>query len=185
MEGGTVFELVHPRQPNGRWVEHILYSFNSKRDGQYPAGGLIQDAKGALYGVTSRGGLGSVGYGVLYRLTPPLKGTLWSETVLHAFTNANGDGWQPAGELIADAHGSFYGTTQFGGIRNGPGIVYELIPPVAPKTKWHETVLHQFTGAPSDGGQPSGLTFGRDGLLYGSTAVGGSADAGTIYEVTP
>jgi len=53
LKAGTVFELVHPRQPNGRWAEHILYSFNSKRDGQYPAGGVIEDAKFKTYGCGS------------------------------------------------------------------------------------------------------------------------------------
>jgi uncharacterized repeat protein (TIGR03803 family) len=50
---GTIFELT----PNtdGRWTEKILHNFNGE-DGAAPAGNLISDAAGNLYGTTSGGG---------------------------------------------------------------------------------------------------------------------------------
>jgi hypothetical protein len=34
---------------------------------------------------------------------------------LHEFAAANGDGYSPSGDLVADAAGYLYGTTQRGG----------------------------------------------------------------------
>jgi hypothetical protein len=52
------------------------------------------------------------------------------------------------------------------------------------------TTLHSFTGQNGDGSLPSGLTFGNDGVLYGTTAWGGNLTAcslgcGTIFQLTP
>src|SRR5580698_8457135 len=58
---GTVFELVAPASPSGTWRETILYAFTGGSDGAYPAGGLIFDSDGNLYGTTELGGdLGSM-----------------------------------------------------------------------------------------------------------------------------
>jgi uncharacterized repeat protein (TIGR03803 family) len=43
--------------------------------------------------------------------------------------------------------------------------------------------IYSFTGG-SDGASPSLLTLGSDGNLYGTTASGGSSDAGTVFKVT-
>jgi hypothetical protein len=50
---GTVFELT-PRA-DGSWKEKILHSFRGG-DGDVPAGSLILDAAGNLYGTTAYGG---------------------------------------------------------------------------------------------------------------------------------
>ncbi len=49
-----------------------LYAFPGEFDGSHPSGSLVQDAAGALYGVTYDGGRsgGRSGYGVVYRFTP-------------------------------------------------------------------------------------------------------------------
>ncbi|MGB8889517.1 MAG: choice-of-anchor tandem repeat GloVer-containing protein [Candidatus Korobacteraceae bacterium] len=44
-------------------------------------------------------------------------------------------------------------------------------------------VIHNFTGA--DGELPDSLTIGRGGSLYGTTYLGGQANAGTVYKLTP
>lgn len=59
--------------------------------------------------------------GTVFELAPD--GT---ETVLYAFTGANGDGALPNGTLIADEAGNLYGTTNFGGA-DGDGAVFELV----------------------------------------------------------
>jgi uncharacterized repeat protein (TIGR03803 family) len=46
------------------------------------------------------------------------------------------------------------------------------------------TVLHSFSGPPGDGAEPeAGVFLGRNGSLYGTTWVGGTADSGTVFEV--
>jgi hypothetical protein len=53
--GGTVFELSPQR--NGHWKETILYEFpNAGRDGGGPAGKLVFDKAGNLYGTAGAGG---------------------------------------------------------------------------------------------------------------------------------
>jgi uncharacterized repeat protein (TIGR03803 family) len=99
--------------------------------------------------------------------------------VLHSFS-LTPDGWGPMG-LIRDKTGNFYGITQNGGATTSDsGTVYKL------SGAGKVTVLHSFTGgfgAP-DGASPSG-TLVRDsaGNLYGTTAAGGTSNAGTVFEV--
>ena len=104
-----------------------------------------------------------------------------TETILHAFSAAS-DGVNPFGGLTADGQGNLYGTTEYGG--SGNGVVFELIP--GQNGTWSEQVLYKFAGSPSDGGYPSGaLTFDRQGNLYGTTQVGGTYGAGTVFELSP
>jgi len=53
---GTVFELTP--KGGGRWTETVLHKFTFNPDGGDPNAGLIQDAKGTLYGTTEIGGTG-------------------------------------------------------------------------------------------------------------------------------
>jgi len=48
-----------------------------------------------------------------------------------------------------------------------------------------ETVLYNFKGAPDAGYSLAGLTFDQKGALYGTTVKGGTADAGTVFKLTP
>jgi len=56
---GTVFELIKPKTKGGAWTEQVLHSFRGTDlnvltgDGANPNGGLIFDAKGAIYGTTT------------------------------------------------------------------------------------------------------------------------------------
>jgi uncharacterized repeat protein (TIGR03803 family) len=67
--------------------------------------------------------------------------------------------------------------------------VFKLTPPVAPATKWSETVLYSFKGALGglDGNTPeAGLIFDHKGALYGTTVGGGAAlNGGTVFKLTP
>ena len=47
-------------------------------------------------------------------------------------------------------------------------------------------VLHDFPAASGDGVGPlTGLVLGRDGNFYGTTAVGGASNDGTVFKMTP
>jgi uncharacterized repeat protein (TIGR03803 family) len=48
------------------------------------------------------------------------------------------------------------------------------------------TVLHNFTGQPTDGAKPTGgLLFDPAGNLYGVTSNGGAANSGTVFKLDP
>ena len=81
---------------------------------------------------------------------------------LYTFTNAPNSGEYPYWPLVQAADGNFYGTTTYGGIYGG-GTVFRLT------TNGTVTFPVSFSG--SNGANPlAGLTAGRDGNLYGTTA---------------
>ena len=47
------------------------------------------------------------------------------------------------------------------------------------------TRLHSFADAPTDGGQPQSRVLESGGVLYGTTTVGGTSQAGTVYQINP
>jgi len=187
--GGTVFKLTPSR--DGSWYESVLYSFCSLKscsDGLSPNDGLIFDKAGNLYGTTQSGGRGEpIGAGTAFRLAPTRDGS-WSESVLYrfcAFQNCS-DGKGPSSGLIFDQTGNLYGTTVQGGAAEGVGTVFELTP--NRDGSWTESVLYRFCSLTNceDGAQPSAdLIFDQAGNLDGTTNDGGSAGAGTVFELTP
>jgi hypothetical protein len=203
----AVFALVSVA--SAEWKEKVLYSFQGIPDGAYPAGGVVFDQAGNLYGATTYGGakdcISITQCGTVYQLTPPAKqGDPWKETVLHIFRfvgNQN-DGDGPVGGVTLDTSGNLYGTTAYGGTGNcqlfgsrvGCGTVYEVTPPKKKGGKWTEKVLYSFQGG-TDGYFPwDDLTWDSAGNLYGATQFGGgygSCDApyyqycGTIFEISP
>ncbi len=170
---GTVFEL----SPNGSggWNEAVLYSFCSVgsypdcADGYNPAySNVIFDSAGNLYG-TAIGG-GSIGYGVVFELSPT--GGSWTEAVLYNF----GDtpvAESPAGNLTMDAAGNVYGMTMAGGA-SGAGTVFELSPAGG---GWTERVIYS-----PDNESPywinPGLTIDAAGNILGTTYS-------TVFELSP
>jgi uncharacterized repeat protein (TIGR03803 family) len=178
--------------------ETLLHSFNDNgTDGFYPVAGLIFDAAGNLYGTTERGGSGTCpaekyGCGTVFELSPASGGG-WTETVLHGFSSTGTDGYYSeyffSGSLLIDSSGNLYGTTPFGGTGACPsgatcGIVFELMPKAG--GGWTEKILHNFIYNGKDGYSPSGvLVSDSAGNLYGTTANGGTYDAGTVFELLP
>lgn len=172
---------------SAEWKERVLYSFQGSPDGAFPAGGVVFDRAGNLYGATSWGGAencpGIAQCGIVYQLKPPTeKGKPWTETVLYVFKGVNSnDGNTPEGGVLLDQTGHVYGTTAYGGTgkcqlfggRVGCGTVFELIPPKQKGGRWTEKVLHSFQSG-KDGYFPWGdLTFDSAGNLYGATQYGG------------
>lgn len=142
-----------------------LYEFKGGSDGAGP-NGVIRDSAGTLYGTTIADG--RTIFGTVFKLT-----SSGVKTILHNFSGGT-DGGEPHGNLVRDAKGNLYGTTEYGGNLNvqcagmqGCGVVFKISP------SGHETVVHAFTGK-ADGGQPlAGLTMDSKGNLYGTTAGGG------------
>ena len=69
----TAFCLLSANHAQAASEETLLHSFGSGEDGVTPKGGLVADAAGSLYGVTSEGGRASFG-GTVFKLTPPAAG---------------------------------------------------------------------------------------------------------------
>jgi hypothetical protein len=105
-----------------------------------------------------------------FSLTPPSSpGGTWTETRLYNFPR----GALP-GPVIVGGGNLLYGMT-------ADGTVYVLEPPATPGGSWQHFLLHTFTGGV---GNPSGLTFGGGGTIYGTTAFGGTYGCGTAFVIS-
>jgi len=176
--GGTVFKLAPPAAGQTAWTETVLASF-AKPGGTDPEAGVIFDKKGNLYGTTTSGGQG----GTVFELSPPAAGqTAWTQRFLVSLDSTTG--FNPRAALIRDAAGNLFGTTQFGGAFSG-GTVFELSPPATGQTAWSLTVLVSFDATTGGYDSWAPLIFGAAGNLFGTTIYGGSAEAGTVFELTP
>ena len=108
-------------------------------------------------------------------------------TVLHNFTDGL-DGGSPHSGLTMDARGNLYGTASEGANTNGHcypqgcGGVFEL---KHTGSSWIFDPLYIFQGKTDSGGPYAGLTFGRDGSLYGTASGTGTGACGTVFSLKP
>jgi uncharacterized repeat protein (TIGR03803 family) len=163
---GTVFRM----KTDGTGYTVLHHFAGAFSDGAQPTAELILDGAGNLYGTTYSGG--SAIQGTVF--TMKTDGTGFR--VLHDFPGTAFYGAHPDAALILDGAGNLYGTTRLGGSA-GHGTVFTM------KTNGTGfTVLHNFSGAASDGIQPYGaLILDRAGNLYGTTYFGGSSGRGTVF----
>ncbi len=189
--GGTFSNIFKLTPANTFRVVHNFTNFDR---GIAPAGTLVMDSEGNLYGTTFSGGtfkcgLGD-GCGTIYKVDK--RG---NETVLYSFTG-KGDGGNPQAGVIRDAAGNLYGTTGFEGKLSGTctlpqstlhgcGTLFRLAPDGT------LTVLHTFTGGTDGQNISSELTLDSTGNLYGVTAFGGNLNCqaplgcGAVFRITP
>jgi uncharacterized repeat protein (TIGR03803 family) len=181
---GTVFKI----STNGALT--TLYSFTGD-DGVGPVGALVQGSDGDFYGTTaytcyswSREGFGPSGAGTVFKIS-----SNGAFTSLYSLTGGN-NGWYPQAGLVQGSDGSFYGTTEEGGMYGsdygGYGTVFKI------STNGAFTSLYSFgsvldtSGVALDcGAFPiAALVQGSDGYLYGTTYEGGTKDMGTVFRLT-
>src|SRR5205085_967830 len=136
--------------------------------GAIPAGGVIRDAAGNLFGTTSQGGPSNAG--TVFEL-PAGSGTI---ITLANFDGTNGQ--DPNVGLIEDGHGNLFGTAAGGGA-SGVGTVFAL-----PARSDAITALASFHGANGAIPHVALLRDGR-GNLFGTTVFGGTANDGTVFEL--
>jgi uncharacterized repeat protein (TIGR03803 family) len=93
-------------------------------------------------------------------------------------TFGSGSGTFPAGQLLEDSQGNFFGTTTNGG-PNSVGTVFELVHGTNTIT-----TLAAFTGSPGNGGYPeSNVIEDSNGNLFGTANFGGANNDGTVWEL--
>ena len=163
---GTVFEFSAAGEMT------LLYSFLAGADGESPDAPLFRAANGDLYGTTFEGGNGE---GTVFKLDVSGK-----ETVVHPFGDFQNDGIYPESPLASDSRGNLYGTT----IQGGPGGIYGGVA-YQINAQGVYSVVYDFGTSPNGTGPNGPLLLGSNGNFYGTTASGGTANSGTVYELIP
>jgi uncharacterized repeat protein (TIGR03803 family) len=172
--GGTAFKL----DAANNYALATLHDFSGP-DGSYPAGTVIADASGNLYGTTFFGG-DFPDNGTVFKLDAA---NGYALTTLHSFDGP--DGASAYAALIADASGNLFGTTREGG-SGGTGVVFVLSTGVpAPVTGIAPT------SGPSAGGSAmtiigSGFSATASAWIGGIPAIGVTVVSATeITALTP
>jgi uncharacterized repeat protein (TIGR03803 family) len=162
-QNSTVYKFT----PSG--VFSTVYTFDPAT-GYFPNSPVLQASDGTLYVTATSGGAAGCGSIIQITTTGLLNNT-------HSF-DCTTEGGIPIAPLIQASDGNFYGTADSAGI-NGGGTIFRLTP------NWTLNVLYSFLATPNDGKNPGfGLVQGTDNNLYGATAGGGTASAGTLFQVT-
>jgi uncharacterized repeat protein (TIGR03803 family) len=168
----TVFQF------NSNTAELTTLGTFTGSNGSGARGGMIKSVDGNMYGTTYFGGVGAIpgngasGLGTVYKLDA----TSHALTTLARFNV--GDGQNPQCDLVADANGNLFGTTQFGGTF-GQGTVFEVV-----AGSGSITTLASFDG--TNGGQPlAGLVFDAEGNLFGTSEGDGlHNNRGNIFKLS-
>jgi len=163
--GGTLIELSPPHAKSAAWTETILQELDNNT-GYLPLSGLVSDANGVVYGITSAGGPGGRGTVFSAGATQPFQ-------ILHASAGAT-DFLESYAPLTVLSNGGLIGASYFGGVgpcTDGCGLLFELDPPKTKGGAWREKFLYSFDNDP--GYFPwSNIVAVSDGYL-GTTAAGG------------
>jgi uncharacterized repeat protein (TIGR03803 family) len=160
-------------------ITSILSLFST--DGAQP-GPLVQGTDGVLYGATyyggttGQGGYDATGLGTLFMLTTDSN----DYGVIYNFSTSGGDGANPAAGLVQAGDGSFYGTTQSGGL-GGHGTIFKIKSDGTGYSVTYGFGLSQIAGQTPK----AAMIEGRDGMLYGTTAEGGYGGTGMAFKVRP
>jgi uncharacterized repeat protein (TIGR03803 family) len=130
---GVVFTLG--ANSSGEWTEQVIATFEPNADGNpgntggSPAGSLVFDSAGNLYGTASQGGAGN---GVVFKLSKS-SATKWDETELYTFNGLN-HGASPVSNILVNTTGDLFGTAIAGGKTSDTycsgtcGLVFALKP---------------------------------------------------------
>lgn len=144
-------------------------------NGQNPAGGLVFDAAGNLFGATPEGGP-SNDAGVVYRLSGATTPTPTLGTIA---TFAGPNGRAPGFGVVADATGNLYGSTSAGGA-NGFGSLFRVSGAATATPSFSK--IFDFDG--SNGNDPNDILLGGADTLFGATRLGGANNFGTLFKLS-
>ncbi len=149
-----------------------IHDFQENLTGENPSSTPIQAANGKIYGVTEKGG--QFDMGVIYEFDP-------ITSVMSVVINFDGTnkGFYPIGTLLEYEDNILYGITQAGGA-DGEGVLYMFD---AESGIFSKKV--NFSGSTSGSFSQSSLMLASDGLIYGSTQMGGLNDFGGVFSYDP
>jgi uncharacterized repeat protein (TIGR03803 family) len=163
---GTIFRL----KKEGTAFELLCEFSGANGTPANPGDSLVEGRDGILYGTTAYGGVGNGG--TLFRLNKDGSGFV----VTHLFGSGM-DGRWPA-PIIEGTDGVLYGATQDGGSAGG-GTVFKIN-----KDGSGYSLLRSFSSANNDAWNISArLLEASDGMLYGTTTIGGQTRSGTVFRL--
>jgi uncharacterized repeat protein (TIGR03803 family) len=173
---GTIFQML----PNG--TLNTIYTFRTATEssiGSTPNDKLVEGADGFLYGTTSVGGLGNKG--VIFKVAKTPGSTPVTLVEFTGGTTGAKRGARPLGLVLAK-DGHFYGVTENEGLFSS-GTLFKMT------AGGVITTLGDFGSSVSTSTAPktprAPLVQGKDGNLYGTTALGGKNGFGGIYKTAP
>jgi uncharacterized repeat protein (TIGR03803 family) len=155
-------------------IDTVIYSFDSVgENGIRPVGNsLFMAPNGQYYGITPYGG--EMSWGTIYRFNP----STFQDTTLLRFNGSNGYG-PYINNLMQASNGLLYGIGSPGGTNND-GVIfsYDIITN-------KQTILVNMDG--TNGTTASGdlVQDPDNGLIYGTTEQGGTANMGVIFCYNP
>ena len=176
---GTLFSF----DPHGDGNPVLLHAFTGDDDGGGPSSPLVEDENGNFYGTTEGGAKGD---GTIYTYTADGR-----FLTLFSFSDNSNDGRSPLGPIVEYSPGHFAGAQSLGGTgpnRSGNGVIYtfQVKTHPAPKPPTVSNIAYfdlgsQVTGESIQGG----VAVGPNGMVYGTTYVGGTNDAGIVFSFDP
>jgi uncharacterized repeat protein (TIGR03803 family) len=162
---GTIFQI----NTDGSAYTNLHSFAGSPGDGANAEGSLTLLGS-ALYGMTDWGG--SSDSGTVFQINTDGSGY----TNLHSFGSVPNDGANPYGDV------TLVGSTLYGMTREGGSNNYGMIFLIDTNGSGY-TILHSFAGGANDGAWPLGDVAVVGATLYGMTYIGGSSNAGTIFQI--
>jgi uncharacterized repeat protein (TIGR03803 family) len=150
--------------------EFDVLRYFTNDDGAHPFSDLVQGSDGALYGTTVTGN-NETDHDTIFKINPDGSGFAVLMDFDSSTTGANC--W---GGLLLGSDGALYGTTYYGGTGGG-GTVFKI-----EQDGTGFAVLKNFDGSTTGGGSYARLTEVNK-VLYGTTFVGGTGNAGTLFRL--
>jgi len=184
---GTVFEIFSEPIPSGcpsgsntsgGWCERVLYNFcsynigESCSDGYHPAGNLVEDSAGNLYGTVV--GEANNGVGGVFELSPDQQGG-YDEALIYSDDFV-------IGGLAIDSADNLYGVDLDGILGVANIFKISLSQPGAPTVD-----IYTFTATSKYGLPIAGPAVDSAGNVYGTTfgTTGGDSLPGSLWKLTP
>ena len=161
------------------WTHEVLHSFTmGTGEGYAPVSDVVFGGDDAIYGTTHYGG--STDGGVVYRLSPD--GTTWRYATLRSFDRFSEEHY-PKTSLTFGPDGALYGTTSASPTeQSGGGAVFRL---TGSGDAWTLEFISRFPSSGTAGSDPGPLLVTSGPTVYGTTNVGGTANDGTVFRLTP
>ncbi len=151
--------------------------------GSQPGSGAVLGPDGALYGTTAT--TTTVTGGLIYRAESD------GGSIRTIYQIKPTEAYSPIAGLLLGSDGMFYGSSTLGDVSklNTTGTVFRVAPDGSGFTLLHSFEVYSNSNSlgfaiNSDGASPEAeLIEGSDGLLYGSTRVGGTNGTGVLFRI--